>query len=269
MAKQSIEINDFALFSEFLKSGAKVLESAKFIVGPGGIEIYGAKETIARCELTTNAVTSSEPITFSIENMQMFLKVVSTVKEVHENDFSGLKFYLDLPFLRFESKKFKTKFSTCNENVISRWVSTKVTTKLDSVFEFTTTSDLIKRVNGHSFMFANPKDVRVYLETKADMENNSVFATIGNKETELNNEMTLKFGLVNFGSLYTKNEDGNVIDERKIIIDLDRLNLFNAVPSTDIKFSLMNLSVLMSKTRVTGENNTFFDMVVYSTLLKA
>ena len=81
--------------------------------------------------------------------------------------------------------------------------------------------------------------------------------------------MTLKFGLVNFGSLFTKNEDGLVIDERKIILDLDRLNIFNALQSSDIKFSLMNLSILKSKTRVTGESKTFFDMVVYSSLLKS
>lgn len=57
------------------------------------------------------------------------------------------------------------------------------------------------------------------------MENNAVFATIGNKETDLNNEMTLKLGLVTFGKA-----DPN----RPIILDLERLNLFNACPSNQL-----------------------------------
>lgn len=69
------------------------------------------------------------------------------------------------------------------------------------MFEFTTTSDLIKRVNSHQFIFNNPNDIRVYLETHEEMENNALFATIGNRSNNLNNEMTLKFGIVTSGKL--------------------------------------------------------------------
>lgn len=269
MAKKQIDIRDFDLFYEVLRSTSKVVDSAKFGVNSGGLEIYGARAKAARCEISSNAVVSSSPVEFSVENLQQFLKIVSSVKDVHEGDYSGLKFYVDLPFVRFESKKFKTKFATCNESLISQWVSKKITTEMMPMFEFTSTSDMIKRVNSQSFLFSSPKDVRVYLETKPDMENNAVFATLGNKETELNNEITLKFGLVNSGSLVEKDDAGLVVFERKIILDLERLNLFNAVQSDAIRFAMMNLNCLVSKTNVLGKNGSFFNLDVYSTVLKS
>ena len=269
MARQRIDIRDFDLFCEVLKSSVKIVESAKFNINAAGLEIYGARAKAARCEITSNAVTSAEPIEFSIENLQLFLKIVSSVKDVHSGDYSGLKFMVDLPFVRFESKKFKTKFATCNESLISQWVSKKITTEMTPVFEFTGTSDMIKRLNSHSFMFSNPKDTRVYVETRPEMENNAVFATLGNKETELNNEITLKFGLVNSGSLLEKDENDLVVAERKIILDLERLNMFNAVQSDNIKFSFMNLNCLVSKTSILGKDGAFFNLNIYSTVLKS
>lgn len=126
------------------------------------------------------------------------------------------------------------------------------------VFEFTTTSDLIKRVNSHSYIFDDAENLRVYLEVKDDMENNSIFASIGNRSNNLNNEMTLKFGIVTFGKL----------EDRSLILNLERLNLFNAIASNEIKLSLMDKNVLVSKTRMSGKNNSFFDMTIYNTLLK-
>ena len=77
--------------------------------------------------------------------------------------------------------------------------------------------------------------MRIYLETKDDMENNAVFATVGNRETDLNNEVTLKFGLVSAGGLVKRNDDGLVTEERRLIIDLERLSLFNAAQSDSRK----------------------------------
>ena len=126
MAKTQIQINDFDLFHEAVKTTSKIVESAKFTVSEAGMEVYGARARTARCEITTNAITSKDAVSFSIENLQSFLKLLSTVKDVHGDDFSGLRFFVDLPFVRFESKKFKTKFSTCNEDIISKWVTTKI-----------------------------------------------------------------------------------------------------------------------------------------------
>ena len=142
------------MFCEAVKTASKVVESAKFSVSEAGMEVYGARARTARCEISTNAIVSRVPVSFSVESLATFIKLLSTVKDVHGDDFSGLKFFVDLPFLRFESKKFKTKFSTCNEDIISRWITTKITARFTPVFEFTSSSDMIKRLNGQAFMFS-------------------------------------------------------------------------------------------------------------------
>lgn len=262
MAKTQMIINDFGLFCELVKSVAKIIESAKFQINESGIEIYGVRAPLARCEIASNSVVSQSPIEFSVENLNMFVRTILSVKDAHDGDFSGLKFIYDAPFVRFESKRMKIKFGTQPDDIISKWISKKLEMEMHPAFEFTSTSDFIKRVNSHSFMFSDPKDMRVYLETRSDMENNAVFATLGNKETDLNNEMTIKFGIVNAGSLI--NDD----IRRNVILDLARLNLYNSIQSNDIKFALMDKDVLVGKTETLGKDGTFIKTTIYGTLLK-
>lgn len=257
--QNNIILNDFNLFYDVMKATSKILESAKFIVNENGLSIYGARAKIARCELTTNAIYSNSELEFSILDMNMLVKILGSIKEIHENDYSELKFYLDLPFIRFESKKFKTKLNTCNEDIIERWISKKIETPLQPVFEFTTTSDLIRHVTSHSYIFPDQNTLRFYLETNDKMENNILYAVLGNKSTNLNNEITLKFGYVTSGTL----------ENRNVILDLERLTLFNAIPCNEIKISLMNLNVLVSKIKITGKNDTYFSMNIYNTILKS
>lgn len=42
--------------------------------------------------------------------MNMFVKVLQTVREVHDNDYSDFKFFLADEKVSFESKKFKSKY---------------------------------------------------------------------------------------------------------------------------------------------------------------
>ena len=57
-AKKQIFVNDFALFFEAMKATTKVVESAKLTINENGLQIFGVKDRIARCEIITNAVTS-------------------------------------------------------------------------------------------------------------------------------------------------------------------------------------------------------------------
>lgn len=255
----TIKINDFSLFFEAMKTAAKLVDAAKLQFSANGLEIYGARDVAARCELTTNAVSSDDAFDFCIDNLGMLNRVLATAKEVHGDDFSELEIKYSRPNLLFKSKKFKMKYSTCNESTISKWVSKRIETKMQTLFEFKTTSDLIKRINGHSFLFTDSKSINVYLETKDDMEANSVFATLGNKNVDIGKEVTLKFGLVTLGA---------IPDGKHLIIDLERMNLFNCMQSDDIKIGYMDKGCLLSQTKVQGKNGTYFNVNVYSTLLK-
>jgi hypothetical protein len=137
-------------------------------------------------------------------------------------------------------------------------ISQKVKAQLTPVFEFTTSSKQIKYVNSHSFISTDPEAVRVYLSTEKDMENNVLYARIGNDANELNNSITLKLGLVNSGTL----------GDRKLIINFDRLNLFNVVESDDILVQLMDKNVLVNTVSVSSKKTSAsFKFVLYTSLL--
>ena len=255
----TIQINDFNLFVETLKAASKIVDAAKLQFSQSGLEIYGARDVAARCEFTTNVVSSSDSFDFCIDSISTLNRVLATVKDVHGDDFSELEIKYNKPNLHFKSKKLKMKYSACNESVISKWVSKKIETKMNTVFEFKTTSDLIKRMNGHSFLFTDSKSIQVYLETKDDMEANSVFATLGSKNIDLGKEITLKFGIVT---------DGKIPEGKALIIDLERMNLFNCIQSDDIKIGLMDKGCLLSQIKVQGKNGSFFNINIYCTLLK-
>lgn len=258
MNKKQILVNDFNLFCDLMKSTTKIVDAAKFQINENGLAIYGARKPIARCELTTNTIYANENIEFSIADLNTFVKVLQTVREVHDNDYSDFNFFLSDEKVCFESKKFKSKYQTQKENIIAQWVSQAITAQMKPVLEFTTTNDYIRRIRNHQFLFSDPTTMRVYLETKDDMENNVIYATIGNKQTSLNNEMTLKFGLVTFGA----------IRDKSLILDIDRLNLFDAVQTNDIKVSLMDANVLVSNVKLDGKNDSYLNVKIYTSLLK-
>lgn len=251
-----IKIRDYDLFFNSMKALGKFTNSAKFSLNDIGLTVY-AKNPVARGEFTTNAIYADEEVDFCLTDISMFLKVLSTVKEIHKDDFSDLDFQINLPFIKFKSKKFDTKITTSDEAVVANFVSTKVTTELKPVLEFSTNSDSIKYVNSHSFILPDLDMARIYLSVKPDMENNVMYATIGNNSNDLNNSITLKFGLVNFGNM----------DGRQIILNFDRLNLFNLIDSENIGISLMDRNVLVYKNHIPGENESYFDFTIYNSML--
>lgn len=254
-----IDILDFNMFFDIMKSAAKLLNSAKLMFSPTGLAIYGARDDVARCELTTNAISSSETFDFCIDSIASFNKLLSTIKDVHENDFSDLELSYSRPNVLAKSKKMKLKLPTSKESIIEKWISTKIETKMSKVFEFKTNVDLVKRINAHAFMFNDTNSVKIYLETKDDMEANSLFATIGNKSIDINKELTLKFGFVTYGS---------IPEGRSIVIDFERMNLFNCTSANEITISLMDKNVLMSEMVSSNKNGAYSNIKIYCSLMK-
>ena len=257
MAKQKIKINDFELLLKSLKALSKLTESAKLTFNSEGLTIYG-KNSFARGEFQTNAaVAEKDPVEFCVLDLQMFLKVLSTAHEVHESDFSEIEMWFDFPFVKIESGKFKTKLSTCKEDVIVNSISQKIKTQLTPVFIFKTSTKQIKYINSHSYIVSDVDTARIYLTTDSTMENNVVYAKIGNEANELNNSMTLKLGLVTSGSL----------DDRKLILNFDRLNILNVVDSDEIEIQLMDKNVLMNLVKIAGNGDFSTTFKIYTSLL--
>lgn len=259
MSKETIQINDFGLFVDAVKSLAKFAESSKFIVNQQGLFIY-SKNNCARCEIHTNAIESAKDIVLNIADLQLLLKILLTVKEVHDKDFSNLAFTFDGAAIHVSSNKMKTKLQLQRDDeLIQKWVSQKLVTPLMPVFEFNTTSDIIKQINSHSFIISDSSALRIYLSMDKTLEKNVLYATLGNETNSLNNSLTLKFGLVTFGAL----------NDRKLILDQERLNVFNILPSNDIKIQLMDKNVLVSSVKTLGKNDTFLNLTIYNSLRKS
>lgn len=258
MSKQKIKINDFSLFLQSMKALNKLANSAKMMFNSEGLTVYG-KNSFARGELTTNSVVSENvPIDFCILDLSMFIKVLSTAFEVHDGDFSEINLWFEFPFVKIESPKFKTKISTCKEEVIVNSVSQKIKTQLTPVFEFITSSKQIKYVNAHSYILQDLENARIYLSTESSMENNAVYAKIGNESNELNNSMMLKIGSATFGS----------INDKRLIINFDRLNVFNVVNSEEINVKLMDKNVLVNTVDMRGNSDEFScKFTLYTSLL--
>ena len=257
MAKQKIKINDFDLFLQSLKALNKLTVSAKFTINSEGYTVYG-KNAFARGEMTSNSVVAEkDPVEFCVLDLAMLIKVLTTAHEVHQDDFSEIEMWFDFPFIKIESGKFKTKLATCKEEVIQNSVSQKVKTQLTPVFEFMTSTKQIKYVNSHSFIASDPEAARVYLSTEPTMENNTVYARIGNDANELNNSITLKFGMATSGSL----------GDRKLILNFDRLTIFNVVDSDEITIQLMDKNVLVNTVNIYGDGDASFKFTLYTSLL--
>jgi len=256
MATENITIKDYNLLLDAIKSLTKMAESAKFNLSPNGLSIYG-KNKFARCEITTDSISSENEFFFCIKELSTFFRLLTSVKDIHEDDFTDVKMTFDGSFVRFSSKRFKNKYKTCHEEDISDSVSVKVTTPYTPKFEFTTTSDYIKRVNGHTFLFKDIDSLRIYINIDKEMENNAIYASLGNEANDLENDVSLKMGLLNFGA----------VDER-LIIDMDRLNIFNMLNSDEIRIQAMSeKKVLLCKTTKCGKNGSFFNLNVYVWLL--
>lgn len=251
-----IKIKDFKLFTKSIKAFSRLTNSAKFIINNSGLAIYG-KNSYARGELTTTSVFSDTDINFAIYDLTALNKIFSTIEKLHRDDFSELRIFLDKSFLRIESNLFKTKLVTCDEATISGVISKKITTALTPVLSFITSSDNIKEINNHSFIINDIEYARIYLDTDSKLENNVLYATIGNNANNMNNSITLKLGLITFGS----------IKDRTIILNFDRLNLFNIISSDSIKIDLMDKNVLVTKFHEAGKNDSYFDLAIYNSIL--
>lgn len=262
MSRENIEVKDFELFYEIVKSLSRMAEGVKFIVDENGFVVY-AKNDFSKCNLTSNAISCKEPLEFCIAELGMLLKILTTVKEMYKDNYGSVKFIYEKPFFKIESGKFKTKIATCDEQRVVKFVATKIKTQLTPRLEFTTNSNFIKAINSHSFIFQDSASARIYLTTETDMQNNTIFATIGNENNDLANSATLELGLINSGTLVK--EDGTPL---KIILNFDRLNILNMVPSDEIKVMVANeRPVLVSQITKNGKNNSFFTIDICSFMM--
>lgn len=254
MSKEQIKINDFNLFSEIIGSLSKMSDGVKFTINECGLTIY-AKNDFSKCEITSNSIYSDNNIEFCIGDLNMFGKILNTVSSLYGTEVdNSVKMYFESPFIKIESKKFKTKLITAEESNIRNFIGNKVKTELTSQLDFTTNSSYIRSINSHSFITTDKNATRIYIESDPEMENNVIFAKVGNENNDLENCVTLELGLITSG----------ILSDQKIILDFNRLNILNMLPSDEINVQIAKEKpVLISKVVKNGKNDTFFNINLY------
>lgn len=262
MSKKSIKIVDFQLFEESVRPVNKIAKSAKITVNEFGLKINSRNE-ICRCEIQSNCVTSDEEVSFCIGDLSMLTKVLTSMSGIHDGDLSNVKMFVDSGFLKLESNRFKTKISLVNEDDIEKFVDGGFKTKIMDIpfdYEIMTNSNMIKRLNGFSFMFSDTNALRVYLKSEDGMNKNMIHATIGCDGDDFENGATFEFGLVTSGE----------VGDSRLVLNFDRLNILNIIQSDEIMIrkanGSKNLLECVHKYRDTG---TYLDLsIVCSTLVK-
>lgn len=257
--KETIKINDFKLFYRIIKSLTMMSDGIKMCINENGLIIL-ARNNYSKCEITSNSLTSINPVEICIMDIKSLLKLLTTLMGLYsEKELnSNVKLFFDKPFIKIESKKFKTKMITTDEEKIQNFIGTKVHSTIEPQLEFNTTTDIIKTINSHSFLVRDSNSARIYITTEKEMENNVIYATIGNDSNDLENSITLELGLITSG----------VIDDRRIILDFNRLNILNMINSDEIKVSIIkDKPVLMSSSKIIGENGSFLNIDLYTFMM--
>lgn len=240
MNSLKITVKDFAIFESAINALVKIVNQAKFMVDESGLTVY-SMNSYARTELTSNCIKSTEPLEFCMSDISMLQKVLNTIKRESSSDSPDIRLEFDGQFIYVKSSAAKAKIITVKEDIIRDFVSPKkVSTVLTPIFEFITSSQLIKNVVQNTYIFQDSSNARIYLTVKSekneDLENNLIYATLDNRNDIYSNSMVLKFGTVCSGSL-----------NRDIILDIDRIQLFSIMDGKEIKIQLMDKNVLVSE----------------------
>lgn len=255
----NINVNDFDLFETTIKALVKIVNQAKFVLNGAGLTIY-SMNSFARTEITTNCISSEEACEFCINDVSLIQKILMTLRREFDKTKIDLKIKFDGQFVHFISSKMKAKVITVREDIIRDYVSLrKVQTQLMPVFEFQTTSSIIKNIAANTYIFPDPTMARIYLKTSEDgMDKNSIYALIDNKNNTYSNSMLLKLGIIKFGNL-----------NREIIVDVDRLMLFNILDSNEINITLMDKNVLVSEViKISDDSKTKLEIKIYNSIRK-
>ena len=257
---QKIYIKDFSILEQTLVAILKIVPSVKLIFNDTGLTIHSCN-AYARCSVFTNSTYSDEELSLCIKDVSTLTKTLSLIKDEEgkkkTESNNVIEASYDGTFIYLNTKNVKTKIITVKEEVIQNNISKAVTTTLTPVLEFKTSTDSIKKVLGNSFMFTDVENIRVYLNQHDDLQQNCIYAEVTNKTNRLSNNITVKLGDITLGKV---TED--------IILDFERLSVFNLFKNDNIVIQLMDKPFLVANLSI-AKDDIFAKFTVYNSLRKS
>lgn len=253
---KQINITNFNIFEQTIAAILKLIPQAKLSFGPTGMSINVKVDNQYRAIVFSNSADCKEDISFCFNNLAAFYNILKLIKADHKKTTPEIEMGFDNTFLHIKCKNLKTRLITVKEETIQANVAKAVDMVLTPVLEFKTSSDLIKTIMGNSFIFANKDESRVYLNQHPDLQKNTIYAEVTNKNAKLANVITTKLGDITLGSL-----------DHDLIIDFKRLEIINLFKSDDITIQLMDKPVLVTNLSLV-DKEYFSKFTIYVLLRK-
>ena len=177
-----LKVNDIEEFCELIKAVNKIVPDAKFIVDENGcqVKVINDSQTI-RAFFSSQSLESEESVEFcfkDIMNLKQSLEMISNIEDENfaELDFNGT-------FISYKNNvKFKLK--VVKEDIIERYITKDLKTKLEKVFKFMFELEKMKQVLQCVNIVSN-SDSKVYISEN----NGKVIAEIDDKTNKMANSV--------------------------------------------------------------------------------
>ena len=249
-----LNITDFGMFVEAMKALTGAVDGIKVSVGADQALVL-AKNPVSRIKMTTNSITSDEPVEFCIGDLSGFVKVLQ-IAQAKLEDKDKIELQVDEGFIKIKSKPFKGKFSLVKEEVILNYMDKEITATIEEVCRIKTSADNIKELRRSAFIFPDISVAKVYLF--ADEEQKSKLkAELNNRSNPYSNAITVDFGKIQSGEI-----------KGELVLNFDRLDMFTLFESVkEIDLVVPNIAALMSNQKI-EKGDTFVKLWIFSSVMK-
>lgn len=250
-----LKINDFDMFVESMKAMTSAVEGIKVMVGKEITKVL-SKNPVARLKMTTNSVTSDNPVDFCIADLPSFVKVLQIGQSKLSED-DKITMEIDNGFIKIKSKPYKAKFALVKEEVILNYIDKEFNANLTEKLGFTTTTDNIKELRRSSFIFPDSTVARIYLFVD-EKNKGKIKAELNNRNNPYSNAMTLDFGDITYGTL-----------DEDIILNFDRMDMFTLFEGTrEIEMVLPDVKALTSTQKIVSKDEkTYVKIWILSSIM--
>jgi len=224
-----ITVKNIAAANSFMAAAMRIVPDGKFIFSKGScnLKMINESQTI-RAFLSTDAMAADEDGEFSFQDISKLHKSIGLIAAVEDKTSTDIEF--DGAFVKYKAD-VNFKLRTVKPEIIERYVTNDITAKLEEVYSFTTSSDLIKRAL-QCTAIVNDADSKVYFSKSGK----KVVAEIDDKKNKLANNIAVPIA---------HDMEGNLTEV--VAITLDNFKSFNLIPADKINVSYTDKKVFVIK----------------------
>lgn len=244
-----LNINNIEVFSTFLDCISRNVPSCKFIINSNITKVFAINDNkTIRLLTNTNSLTCEQEVSFCFGELIKLKQSINLIKNINKVNNCVIDF--NNTFISYNNNvKFKLK--VIKEDIISRYISQDLKTKLQYNYKFNTTSGYIKNIL-NSINIINNSDSKIYFSCN----DNLVIAEIDDKTNNICDSLGIPIGKLIEGSV-----------NKVVCIPIESFKSFNTLVSDDINIGLVNDISMIVNSRY-NEGDTFIELSILCSILK-